>query len=197
MDVEGPRGTLWSTARFGARLVGMLVGLALVASCATDPGPSGSEHAPALGQRYVDSQVGFSIVPPADWQTQPNPAANPVVTFLRTPTDPEGPVTIIVAVAGTDEGLDENLAAARVQLPQVLSNYQSLTDENTQLADGTPAHLLGGSYTQRGTELRNLQLVAVIDGTSYVATATAPSASFDDYRDVVHSSLLTLSPRIG
>ncbi|WP_028935497.1 LpqN/LpqT family lipoprotein [Pseudonocardia spinosispora] len=196
MDVEGPRGALWSTARFGARLVGVLFGLALVASCA-GPDPSDSGDAPTLGQRYVDSQVGFSITPPADWQTRPTPATNPVVTFVRTPADPAGPVTIIVFVSGTDEGLDANITAARQQLPQLLPNYRSLTDESTQLSDGTPAHLLGGSYTQNGAELRNLQMVAVVGGTSYVATATGPSTSFDDYRDVVHSSLLTLSPRIG
>lgn len=206
MDIDGPGTDLPTAARFAARLAGLLAGLLVVSSCTAAPEPADKatdQPGPAAtaGQRYADSQVGFSIVPPARWRAQPSPGANPVVTFFEPSPDDSGgaPVlaNLVVVVTGTDEGLDANLSAARQQLPGALPNYQPATDERTQLSDGTPAHLLGGTYLQRGVELRNLQLVVVADNSCYVATATTSAARFDSYRDVVLGSLLTFSPRGG
>ncbi|HZZ49197.1 MAG TPA: DcrB-related protein [Pseudonocardia sp.] len=174
-----------------------LIGVTVLAGCgsAEQSGPAPSSAAPQPpAEHYTDQNAGFSIDPPPGWRV--GSSIDPVtVTFYRLPPDAAGgkpfPVNLNVVIAPTTDTLDANVAAAQAGLPGVLPGYQQTTDERTQLADGTPAHFMGGTYEQAGNRLQNMQLVTVGLGNAYVLTGTAPQASFSRYEQDLRRSLLT------
>ena len=64
------------------------------------------------------------------------------------------------------------------------------------LADGSPAHLLGGRFSDpAGFALRNLQLFAVHGDRTIVVTGTSPAETWDEYEPVFDSTLRTVTTR--
>jgi hypothetical protein len=132
---------------------------------------------------FADSRGRFRIVPPAGWTTDTSGAQNTTVVFVDPkPTQSEdGPFSanINVLVVSSALGLDATVTRAKQEL-HGLGAYTSTVDEAVVLADGTPAHLLGGTFTDQrsGFTLQNEQLFVVHAGSTLVATGTALAASW-------------------
>lgn len=184
------------------------IALAACSGPATPPPTTGSPPAPPAvptpstprPAEYVDTEYGYRLVPPPGWRaTPPSPQQPAAVTALFVRPAPDSSagvpfqVNMNVVVSPTAAGLDENATGAKQQLPGVLPDYRAVLDERTELSGGRPAHLLGATYTQQGMRLRNLQLITVADGRSYVVTATTPEAGWQRYADEIRDSLLSLS----
>jgi hypothetical protein len=174
-------------------ITGLLAAL-LLAGCTSTvagvpvavPGPAPTTAAPPpspapglLGSTYADTGGRFRITPPAGWRVGTSTTAGIAVLF--SPSTRTGSFTpgLSVYVVDSTLPLDGTVAGARSELTG-LSSYASTTDEPITLPDGTPAHLLGGTYRDLGRDLdlRNLQLFAVHDGKAFAVTATTLSTEW-------------------
>jgi len=61
------------------------------------------------------------------------------------------------------------------------------------LVDGTPAHILGGTFTQSGFEVRNVQLFASSGGTDMVVTGTALAETWDNWEGLFGQTFETFT----
>ncbi|WP_232660672.1 DUF1795 domain-containing protein [Pseudonocardia sp. TRM90224] len=148
------------------------------------------------GDEYADPDGRFRLVPPPGWVVDTSGQQETAVRFVDpeptlTPAGPKAAnVNVFVVAAGID--LTKTVLGTRRELGGV-PGYKRLVDEPATLHDGTPAHVFGGTFTDRqsGVELRNVQVYAVRDGTTIVATGTAPSESWSSYEatftTIVHS----------
>jgi hypothetical protein len=158
--------------------------------------PSGSPP-PPVGT-FTDSEGRFALVPPPEWIVDTSGAEGTEVVFAD--PQPSGPPTgrlsanINVYVAPAVADLPATVAGAREEL-RGIADYVSVTDEPVTLADGTAAHMLGGTFTAPGTglALRNVQLVAVHDGLALVATGTSLQEVWDRYEQTFRTSLRSLT----
>jgi hypothetical protein len=188
------------------RTIAALLGaLALLAGCTTTvsgiaaPDPAASAAAaPAQAGGFSDARNRFRIAPPAGWTPDTSGGQNTAVVFRDpTPTrsgDLSFSANINVIVVPATADLDATIVGARQELSG-LPGYASTDDEAAVLPDGTPAHLLGGTFTdpRSGAQLRNLQMFAVRGGSGVVATGTAPATSWASFAQPFDVALRTLT----
>lgn len=174
-------------------LLALLAGCSVAVRGTATPARGGSVAlAPA---RYVDGQRRFSIVPPQGWRPDTSGRESTAVFFLASDPDTAaaGPfvsnINVLVLPAHAD--LDATVGAARGELAG-LNAYRLLDDEAATLAGGLPAHVLGGTFTQSGFALRNLQLFTVYQGSTVVVTGTALADRWAGYGALVDASLHTV-----
>jgi hypothetical protein len=135
---------------------------------------------------WKDPRGRFSLVPPPGWTTDTSGTAGTAVLFAdpRPTVTPQGQfrANVNVVVVPATAALADIVAGARTELTG-LSGYRATTDASAALADGTPAHRLGGTFTdsRSAVPLRNLQLIAVGRGSTVVVTGTAPAGSWDAF----------------
>jgi hypothetical protein len=77
-------------------------------------------------------------------------------------------------------------------LPKALTGYKTIEDSAISV-NGLPARLIGGNFTHGEFHVRNLQLIAVRDGQSYVVTGTALESTWGRYQNLFKSSFLTFA----
>lgn len=150
-----------------------------------------------LGKLYVDPQRRFAIAPPAKWLVDTHGVGGSAVLF-RDPT-PERSVqselaaNLSVFLPDAHLGLAETLAGSRQEL-EGLNGYASTADEDVTLADGTPAHLLGGTFTDLGSglQVRDLQLITVAEGRTIVVTAASLRSTWPAHEDEFRAALGSL-----
>jgi hypothetical protein len=154
-----------------------------VAVTAGAPGSS----APTSGGPYSDVGNRFRIAPPPGWAVDTSGIRGTAVVFRDPVPTPSGDRTFnanINVIVGPATGeLDRAIDGARREL-RTLPGYTSTADEDVVLADGTAGHLLGGTFTDQGSELRNRS--------SVVATGTAPASSWGSFGGVFDAALRTL-----
>lgn len=147
---------------------------------------------------FADSRGRFRMVPPPSWTVDTSGTRGAAVVFLDpepTPTA-SGPFTaninVIVVPASAD--LPATVVGARQELLG-LNRYVSATDEPFTLRDGTPAHMLGGTFTDPGSglDLRSLQLFTVVGASTIVVTGTALATTWDVHRVPFDTALRTLT----
>ena len=200
--------------RIAATCVAVVVaGLALTGctvqvsgSGAPDPAaaaaPLPSSESPASpdagGDRFVDSQGRFGLVPPSGWTVDTSGMQGTAAVFL----DPQpsnsvagrfsSNINVLVVQSGGD--LENTVLGARQELAS-LTDYAPMVDEPVALVDGTPAHMLGCSFTDPGTglALHNLQLFTVHGGMAIVATGTSLQDVWSGYEQTFQTSLRTLA----
>lgn len=147
---------------------------------------------------FRDAQGRFGLVPPPGWTVDTSGAQGTAVVFLdpRPTETPAGrfSANINVLVVPSPADLDATVNGAMLEL-QGLTDYRSTEDEPVTLPDGTPAHIIGGAFRvpASGFALRNVQLVAVHDGTAIVATGTSFEESWDVYEGAFQASLRSLT----
>jgi len=162
----------------------------VVAALTVDPVPP--------GDRFSDAEKRFTIAPPKGWKAETSGAQGTAVVFVApTPTPADGgtfSANINVLVVPSTADLPSTVLGARQEL-RGLAGYTSTTDEDAALYGGTEAHVLGGTFTDKGSglKLRNLQLFAVHDGSTTVVTGTAPQQGWGSYAAVFDTALRTLT----
>jgi hypothetical protein len=160
-------------------------------SAAPDPRPVPT---PA-GTPYADAGNRFRIAPPQGWAVDTSGIRGTAVVFRDPAPTPAGARTFnanINVIVGPATGeLDLAIDGARREL-RTLPGYTSTADEDVVLADGTAGHLLGGTFTDQGAELRNLQMYTVRGRSSVVVTGTAPASSWASFGGVFDAALRTL-----
>jgi hypothetical protein len=162
-------------------------------SDATATSPAAEVTAPASqqsGSYFVDPAGRFTLVPPQGWTVDTSGAYGTEVIFA----DPNG-ASINVIASSSSADLSTTVVSGRQVLQEQLTNYQATVDEPVTLADGTPAHLLGGMFYDpaSGLTLRNLQLITVHDGATVVVTGSAVQEMWDWYEPVLLTSLGSLT----
>jgi hypothetical protein len=197
---------MWG-GRGGLALV-LVTGMALAACSTTVAGvaapdrASGSSSAApasaASGKPFQDAQGRFGLTPPAGWVIDNSGEQGTAVLFLEprsAGTEARGfSANINVLVVPSPADLPTAVAGARQELTS-LDGYDSTTDESVVLRDGTPAHLLGGTFVDPGSglALRNEQLFAVHNGSAIVATGTSLAESWGSYEPVLDTALRSLT----
>lgn len=185
----------------------VLAGVLSVAAC-TVAVPGAPAAAPAAtarpspspsGPAFRDALSRFDVVPPPGWTVDTSGVQGTAVVFA----DPQvsqaaggrfrANINVIVLPATTD--LPGIVGAARQEV-RALAGYLPTADEPVTLPDGSPAHLLGGTYQdpKSGLALRNLQLMVLHGGgETVVVTGTALADTWDGYGPVFESSLRSLT----
>lgn len=189
-----------------AAAVALATGLVLGACSTTVVGqaaPVAAALAPPqpAGEAFTDGTGRFRLVPPPGWTVDTTGTQGTAVRFVdpaavtSTKKAFTANINVLVVRAGVD--LPVTVVGARKELTG-LTGYRSTTDEPVTLQGGRPAHLLGGTFTDRksGFELRNLQLFAVEKGTTFVVNGTAPALTWSTYAPMFDGALrsLTVSP---
>jgi hypothetical protein len=151
------------------------------------------------GASFRDALNRFDLVPPPGWTVDTSGAENTAVIFSDplVSASPGGRfranINVIVVPARSD--LPGIVTGARREV-RTLADYVPTADEPVTLPDGSPAHLLGGTYQDpdSGLELRNLQVVALHGETeTVVVTGTALADTWDGYGNVFETSLRSLT----
>lgn len=150
------------------------------------------------GPRFDDAAGRFTLVPPADWTVDTSGAQGTSVVF-RDPELTSSEVGVFsanvhVRVEAADADMATTIGTSRQELLG-LADYDSTVDEPFTLADGTPAYMFGGTFTDRASDfrLRNLQLLAVSGGSMIVVTGTALVGTWSDYASTFDATLRTLT----
>ena len=160
------------------------------------PAPS-VDPVPA-GDRFSDAEGRFTIAPPKGWKADTSGAQGTAVVFVApAPTRTNAgsfSANINVLVVPSNADLPSTVVGARNEL-RGLADYTSTADEDAALFGGTQAHLLGGTFTDKGSglKLRNLQLFAVHGDATTVVTGTAAAQGWDAYAQVFDMALRTLT----
>ncbi len=148
--------------------------------------------------RFDDAAGRFTLVPPAGWTVDTSGAQGTSVVFRDPDPRSSGAGTfsanVHVLVSPADVDLATTVVGARRELSG-LADYDPTTDEPVTLADGTPAYLFGGTFTEprSGFELRNLQLLTVHASSMIVVTGTALLGTWSDYTATFDATLRTLT----
>lgn len=172
-------------------MVALLVPLMLV-GCGGVPERSDTGSAALLAPvPFRDENVGYAFSPPANWWQADVTGSSSAARFVAPYTSDAFPTNINVTVTPADADLAASVAEARRVLPAALTGYRAITDEPTTLSGRRAAHLLGGTFTRSTTQLRNLQLVVVERGLTYIVTATAPSGEFAQYEPAIRAAFTT------
>lgn len=196
----------------GIRTIGIAIALAGVLSAAgctvAVPGSPAADPAalsrPAPSQRppgaaFRDVLNRFDVVPPPGWTVDTSGVESTAVVFAdpQVSQSPGGRfranINVIVVPARTD--LAGIVTGARREV-RALADYAPTADEPVTLPDGSPGHLLGGTYRSpdTGLVLRNLQLMALHGGAeTVVVTGTALAETWDGYGSVFETSLRSLT----
>jgi hypothetical protein len=175
--------------------------VAIPGAPAADPAavarPAPSPRPP--GDVFRDAQGRFDLVPPPGWTVDATGEQNTAVIFSdpRPSESPSGRfranINVIVVPAGAE--LPRIVTGARQEV-RALADYRPTADEPATLPDGSPAHVLGGTFWDQGTglALRNVQLITVRGGTeTVVATGTALADNWSGYGSVFETSLRSLT----
>jgi hypothetical protein len=165
------------------------------------PAPTPAPGQATAGDAFDDPQGRFDVLPPSGWTVDTSGAQGTAAVFLDPePVDtPKGAfqpnVNVIVAPSPGGK-LPDLLDGTRKELAS-LNQYKSTTDEDVTLADGTAAHLFGGTFTDQssGLDLQNLQLFAVDDTSVYVVTGTAPVGAWSKYESELSTSVRSMTLR--
>jgi len=197
---------MWG-GRGGLALV-LVTGMTLAACSTTVAGVAAPERAsgstsaaPASapsGKPFDDAQGRFGLIPPAGWVVDDSGEQGTAALFLEprsAATETRGfSANINVLVVPSPADLPAAVAGARQELTS-LDGYASTTDESVVLRDGTPAHLLGGTFVDPGSglALRNEQLFAVHNGSAIVATGTSLADTWGSYEPVLDTALRSLT----
>lgn len=150
------------------------------------------------GDRFSDAENRFTIAPPKGWKADTSGAQGTAVVFLAAaPTrsgDGSFSANINVLVVPSVADLPSIVLKARQEL-RGLTDYVATADEDAVLFGGTQAHLLGGTFTDKGSglKLRNLQLFAVHGGSTTVVTGTAAAQGWEGSASVFDMALRTLT----
>lgn len=151
-------------------------------------------------QPYSNTKEGFKISAPKGWKVDETGKRDPTVIFTNNQADIQGTSSFsaTMSVASGLAGklnLDTYVAGQKNALAKSLANYQLV--ENEQLTvDGLPAYLIGITYTEAPpstTNVRMLQLIVIKNDNVYIVTGTALNSAWDTYKDLMRSSLLTLT----
>lgn len=172
-------------------MVALLVPLILV-GCGGVPERSDTGSAALLAPApFRDQNVGYAFSPPANWWQADVTGSSSAARFVAPHTSGGFPTNINITVTPADADLASSVAEARGVLPGALTGYRAIIDEPTTLSGGRAAHLLGGTFTRGTTQLRNLQLVVVERGLTYIVTATASTGEFARYEPAIRAALAT------
>lgn len=151
-----------------------------------------------LGARFADSRGRFRVAGPTGWRTDTSGAQGVAVLFVaptaaRSAAGTYSP-NVSVYLVDSPNPLDATVTGARQEL-RGLAAYAPMADEALTLADGTPAHLLGGTFTDlsSGLTLRNLQLFTVHDGHAFAVTGTTLSTDWGGHEEQLRAALASLT----
>jgi probable lipoprotein LpqN len=166
------------------------------AASAPTPTPSPSPPPPTVAPGFVDPQGRFGITAPSGWQADTSGKSGTEVIFSSPKADTtdagELPANINVVVVPGGADLEQTIEASRKSL-KTLPNYEEITDTPVVLDDGTPAHLLGGTFTRSGLALQNLQLFTSAGGTDMVVTGTALEKTWDKWEGLFDQTFQTFT----
>lgn len=173
------------------------VGAAPAAAGPAAPAPA-APAAPPAEDLVRDAQGRFGIVPPPGWERDTSEVGEIALLFVAPDPDVDDSARTFAAnlnvlVRPADQDLTAVVDEARALLPERVPGYTAGTDEPAVLPGGVPAHLLGGTFTDRGFALRNLQLFTVVDGRTLIVTGTALAGAWGRHAAELDAALRTLT----
>lgn len=147
-------------------------------------------------------KLAGSITPPSGWVKRLGTiSSRPLAAFFKPAAEKDGSgkevfnenISItrdsLKAVGTADAAA--YIAKSKTALQAKIKDYKILSERQVSLSGGTAATLIGGSFTQSGLALKNMQLF-VFDGDDvYVVTGVALAANWDGERDMIGAAVMS------
>jgi hypothetical protein len=159
---------------------------------------------PSLEQKpYISSKGKFQINAPKGWKVDESGQMGMDIIFKSSKTDKIGstPFTANITVdTESTAGRDIRQCAETIKkgMPLIWPGYQLVEDKSVVIS-GHPAIIIGGKFAMKSqiskdsANARNLQLLVENGkGTLFTGTATALESTWNENKDMLELSLLTL-----
>ncbi|GEM_PF-690815 len=167
--------------------------------------PAVEQESPAVEENQVDpallaeiSKLEKTIVPPAGWTSRQGTVSyRPLAVFFKPEFEKDATgknvfnENISVVRDGLLNGQAEYIAKAKAALSGKMSDYKILSDRKVNLADGSPATLIGGSFTQNGLAMKNMQLYAFENNNVYIITGVTLAQNWDAEKDMIGAAVMS------
>ncbi len=162
-------------------------------------------EAPAAEEDQIDpallaeiSMLEKAVVPPAGWASRQGVVSyRPLAVFFKPEFEKDAAgknvfnENISIVRDGLLNGQSEYIAKAKAALLGKMSDYKILSDREVNLADGSPAILIGGSFTQNGLAMKNMQLYAFKDSKAYIITGITLAQNWDAEKDMIGAAVMS------
>lgn len=142
--------------------------------------------------------LGQSIIAPAGWiSRQATVSYRPMAVFFKPEWEKDAAGNNIFnenigIVRDNLIGSDADyIAKAKNALKERMADYKILSERKVNLADGTAATLIGGSFTQNGMAMKNMQLYAAKDNKIYIITGIVLAKNWDAQKDVIGAAVMS------
>ncbi|MFZ5438081.1 MAG: DUF4190 domain-containing protein [Patescibacteria group bacterium] len=153
-------------------------------------------------QPYYNTKHGLKLNVPKGWRIDESGQFNLIVAFINTETDWENypskeeafPFNTNITVGSESAqgyDLDGYINVAQESF-KLLTDYKSIENKKVTV-NGMQSQILGGTFTQGGVTFRILQLAVEKNGQIYVVTGTTLESTWSQYKDLIESSLMTLT----
>lgn len=160
---------------------------------ATTNQPTGQNETELVAQEYTNSDLGYMIILPENWERYRNPPEG-INEQFRSATNPEGSLSQIINITGAD-ATNTNLAsiveAAKSILKEQNQNFQEVETRQVTVG-GVPAILMTHTSTiSDGTSMTGSQVILVKDNRSYAVTALTATPDWDANKELLQSAILS------
>jgi hypothetical protein len=160
-----------------------------------NPSETSSSGNESKNQTYNNAAYGFSINYPGGWKAEENSTSGVIVNIINsTPdTDNGNRFAANINVVSEDTGtlnLADYVKLSKKVLNDTFTNYKVVT-ENQITINGKDGILTESIYEMGAYQLHNYQMFIINNSKSYVITATTLDSSWNNYKDVLRTALMS------
>lgn len=145
---------------------------------------------------YYSATYGLGIDPPKDWVMEETGEQSETIIFKKLEDDRNSKNSFVtkidVSIGFTPINLDSYSIVMKNKLQKTLTNFKLIEDENIDV-NGNPARLVGGTFKSGPVDARNLEIIIVYKGKSYIVAGTARQSDWNKYENIIKSSILTFT----
>ena len=129
---------------------------------------------------YTNTDYGFELKLPTDWQMSENNEDGTVVE-ANYMSEGQAPASVNVTTSTSDSNFKTELANAKASLSQLIPGYKKKVDKAFKIK-GAQARILGGTFKVEGSLLKIEQLIVMKGQKIFVITASAQNSDWSKHK---------------
>ena len=137
---------------------------------------------PNAGERYVDRNRNFSVIPPLNWVVGPGTQQGQLFMYGSRENNYTNQITIMSENVDASETTESYFAKGKTGLALLLQNYSVVSESNVNIG-GLDAEQIDYTYVLTNITLRSREVFLVHDNIGYKISAIAAEKSFARHSD--------------